>query len=202
LFLVANEETTMALNMSPITMGLLALLAYRTYQGKGRLAEMLGQGQPENAGARPLPSGTAVPGRPPGGNIFGGNAGGVPGAGGGLPSGGGLADILRGGLGGLLGGAAAGGLLSGGLGGLLKQFQDNGYGDTAGSWVGRGPNREITPNELEGALGRDTLQSLSQESGRPYNELLSELSESLPNDIDQLTPEGRLPTEEEARAWT
>jgi hypothetical protein len=28
----------MALNMSPITLGLLALLAYRTYHGKGRLA--------------------------------------------------------------------------------------------------------------------------------------------------------------------
>jgi uncharacterized protein YidB (DUF937 family) len=191
----------MALNMSPITLGLLALLAYRTYQGKGRLAEMLGRGQPQSPGARPEPTGNSVPGRPAGGNIFGGNAGGVPGAGGGLPSGGGLADMLRGGLGGLLGGAAAGGLLSGGLGGLLKQFQDNGYGDTAGSWIGRGPNREITPDELEHALGQDTLQSLAQETGRPYNEVLSELSETLPDDIDRLTPEGRLPTEQEAETW-
>jgi uncharacterized protein YidB (DUF937 family) len=192
----------MALNISAITLGLLALLAYRTYQGKGRLADMLGRGQPENPGARPSAGVAPAPGQPPGGNIFGGNAGGVPGAGGGLPSGGGLADILRGGLGGLLGGAAAGGVLSGGLGGLLKQFQDSGYGDTANSWVGRGPNREITPDELEGALGRDTLQSLSQETGRPYNEVLSELSESLPDDIDRLTPEGRLPTEQEAGTWT
>jgi uncharacterized protein YidB (DUF937 family) len=191
----------MALNLAPITLGLLALLAYRTYQGKGRLAEMLGRGQPDNPGARPLPTGNAVPGQPPGSNTFRGNAGGVPGVGGDLPSGGGLADMLRGGLGGLLGGAAAGGLLSGGLGGLLKQFQDNGYGDTANSWVGRGPNREIAPDELEGALGRDTLQSLSQETGRPYNEVLSQLSESLPDDIDRLTPEGRLPTEQEAREW-
>jgi uncharacterized protein YidB (DUF937 family) len=104
-------------------------------------------------------------------------------------------------LGGLIGGAAAGGLLSGGLGGLLKQFQDNGYGDTANSWVSRGPNREVTPDELEGALGKDTLRSLSQETGRPYNEVLSELSESLPDDIDRLTPEGRLPTEQEAGEW-
>jgi uncharacterized protein YidB (DUF937 family) len=93
-------------------------------------------------------------------------------------------------------------LLSGGLGGLLKQFQDNGYEDTANSWVGRGPNREITPDELEGALGKDTLQSLSQETGRPYNEVLSELSQGLPEDIDRLTPEGRLPTEQEAGSWT
>ena len=29
--------------MSPITMALLGVLAYRTFQGKGRLADMLGQ---------------------------------------------------------------------------------------------------------------------------------------------------------------
>ena len=37
-------------NMSPITLGLLAMLAYRTYQGKGRLADMLGKGQSAPAG--------------------------------------------------------------------------------------------------------------------------------------------------------
>ncbi len=83
----------------------------------------------------------------------------------------------------------------------MRRFQQNGYGDTANSWVGRGPNQEVTPDELEQALGRDTLQTLSAESGRPYNEVLSELSESLPDTVDQLTPEGRLPTQEEAQEW-
>src|SRR5688572_14492625 len=81
--------------MSPITMALLGVLAYRTMKGKGRLAEMLGTGQP--AGANPM----------------GGNAGAPDprAAGGGGSSGGGFGGLL----GGLLGGGAAGGLLSGGL---------------------------------------------------------------------------------------
>src|ERR1700674_3308102 len=38
--------------MSPITMALMGLLAYRTFQGKGRLTEMLGQ-KPSDPGAAP-----------------------------------------------------------------------------------------------------------------------------------------------------
>ena len=190
-----NRDGKSGGGISPITLGLLALLAYRTYQGKGRLADMLGRGEndPKPAGQRPMS------GQTPDGSIFGGNAGGVPGAGGGLP--GGLDGLLRGGLGGLLGGAAAGGLLSGGLGDLLKRFQDNGQGEKADSWVSRGPNQRIAPEEVEHAVGRETLQELSDQTGRPYDQVLSDLSESLPDAVDRLTPEGRMPTEQEAARW-
>jgi uncharacterized protein YidB (DUF937 family) len=68
---------------------------------------------------------------------------------GGAPGGGGLGDGLGGLLGGLLGGGAAGGILSGGLGDLLKQFQINGQGEKADSWVSTGTNKAVSPNELE-----------------------------------------------------
>jgi uncharacterized protein YidB (DUF937 family) len=182
---------------SPLTLGLLALLAYRTYQGKGRLADMLGRSQqPGNAG-RP-PGGTADGLGNILGDLFGG-AGSRPGEG--RTAGGGLGDLLRGGLGGVLGGAAAGTLLNGGLGDLLGRMRHSGLADTADSWVGHGPNRAIDPQELESAIGRDTLQSLSDETGRPYMDVLSELSQSLPGTIDQLTPEGREPTDDEAARW-
>jgi uncharacterized protein YidB (DUF937 family) len=58
-------------------------------------------------------------------------------------------------LGGLLG-SATGGILSGGLGDLLKQFQQNGQGDKAQSWIARGPNKPVSPSELEQALGPET----------------------------------------------
>ena len=203
--------------VSPMTLALLALLAYRTSQGKGRLADMLRQSGGTSGTARSPGQGgavTAPPTVPAGnqagplggglgdilGNVFRGGAGAAP-AGTGPGSGGGLGDLLRGGLGGLLGGAAAGTLLNGGLNDLIRRMQQNGYGDTANSWVGRGPNDEIAPQQLEDALGRDTLQSLSDETGRPCNEVLSELSESLPDTVDQLTPEGRLPTQQEAAQW-
>jgi uncharacterized protein YidB (DUF937 family) len=109
------------------------------------------------------------------------------------PAGGGLDDLLKGGLGGLLGGGA--GSVSGGLNDLLKQFQQNGQGEVAKSWIGKGPNKSISPNDLATALGADRINTLASFSGMSRNDLLSQLSQQLPDVVDQLTPDGRLPTE-------
>ena len=163
--------------MSPMTMAILALLAYKAAKHLGG-----SHAQPDpNAGQSrtPLPGNTV-------------NAG--------LP-GGGLSDLLKGGLGGLLAGGAAGSILSGGLGDLLKQFQDHGQGDAANSWVGTGPNKPIEPNDLASALGVDQINALTSQTGMSRDELLSGLSKHLPDVVNQLTPDGRLPTESEASRW-
>jgi uncharacterized protein YidB (DUF937 family) len=113
--------------------------------------------------------------------------------------GGGLGDLLRGGLGGLLGGGAAGGLLSGGLGELVRRFQQNGNGAAANSWVGSGANQVVSPQDVERGLGADTIKSLAEQAGMPREQVLSHLAAGLPDVVDKLTPQGRLPTEKEAR---
>ena len=192
---------------SKMTLALLALLAYRTYQGKGRLAGMLGR-DAEGAGQAP----GAQPGqakREPAsgglggilGDLLGGRGTGAGGAGGGL------GDLLRGGLGGggaggALGSAAGGGLLGAGLSELLKRLQQHGKGDAANSWVGTGPNRKLAPTEVEAAVGRDEIEVLARETGRPYDDVLAEVTEGLPQTVDKLTPKGRMPTEDEQqREW-
>ena len=110
-----------------------------------------------------------------------------------------------GGLGSLLGGALAGGtagsILSGGLGNLLEQLKQNGQGQAVQSWVGKGPNQQISENDLARSIGLDDIDTLAQHTGLSRNDLLAELSRELPEAIDQLTPEGRLPTDEEASRW-
>jgi len=66
------------------------------------------------------------------------------------------------------------------------------------SWVGTGPNKTISQGDLADALGGDTLNQLSRQTGMDRGDVLSELSQHLPHFVDQLTPQGRLPTEEEA----
>ena len=100
-------------------------------------------------------------------------------------------------LGGLLAGGAAGSVLSGGLGDLLKQFQQSGHAETANSWVSKGPNKQISPGELASALGADQISTLMSQTGLSRDELLSGLSQQLPEVINHMTPEGRLPTEQE-----
>ena len=96
-------------------------------------------------------------------------------------------------LGGMLGGAGVGSLLGGGLNELLEQFTKNGQGETAESWVGTGPNKEVSPPQLKQAIGQDVLAALVQQTGLSQEELLARLSRELPTAVDKYTPDGRLP---------
>ena len=102
-------------------------------------------------------------------------------------------------LGGLLGGASAGSVLSGGLGDLVDRFKQAGHGEAADSWVSKGPNQPLASNQLEQAIGPDVLDTLTQRTGLSREELLSRLTRELPDAVDKFTPEGRLPTEDEAK---
>jgi uncharacterized protein YidB (DUF937 family) len=148
----------------PSMTALLGLLAIAGYQNRDKLAEMLR----EHGANNPNP-----------------NAGTAPQAG--------LGGLLSN-LSGVLGGAGAGGLLSGGLGQLLETFKQNGQGETAQSWIDRGPNKAISPPQLKQAIGSDVLAKLEQQTGLSQEELLARLSRELPKAVDEYTPEGRLPS--------
>ena len=162
--------------MSPMTMAILALLAWKGIKHF--------TGNQTGSAPQPAPAPAPAPGQVsasmPGGGI-----------------GGGLSDLMKGGLGGLLAGGAAGSILSGGLGDLLNQFQQKGLGDQANSWVSNGPNKAVAPGDLANALGADQIDHLSAQSGLSRDELLSGLSRYLPDAINHLTPDGRLPNEDE-----
>ena len=80
-----------------------------------------------------------------------------------------------------VGGASAGGILSGGLGELVERFKQSGQGDTAGSWVGTGPNKPCTADQLERAIGSEVLDHLSRQTGLTRDEVLSRLCRELPD---------------------
>jgi len=162
--------------MSPITMAILGLLISKAVKGLGS--------QPAGA----APAGNA-------GGGLGGLLQGTLGGGGGL--GGGLGGLLQAGLGSLLASGAAGGALSGGLGDLVRQFEQGGLGNAMNSWITQGPNHQVSPNDLARALGGDQINALMSQTGLSRDDLLAGLSQHLPQAIDELTPDGRLPTEQE-----
>lgn len=149
----------------PSMTALLGLLAIAGYQNRDRIAEIL----------KGLNQGGGTAGNDPAQGQAGGQLGGQ-----------------LGGLGGLLGGLSAGTLLNGGLKELLEQFTQSGQRDTAESWIGTGPNKDVAPNDLKKALSPEVLQQLSQATGLSQEELLTRLSRELPNAVDKYTPEGRI----------
>jgi len=170
--------------MSPMTMAILALLAYKAVKHISGGQQGTAPGAPAPSTLTPLPGTTTA------------STGGLGGA---------LGDLMKGplggALGGLLAGGAAGSVLSGGLNDLLKQFQDKGHAETANSWVSPGPNKQISPGDLASALGADQISTLTSQTGLSRDELLAGLARQLPDVINQLTPDGRLPTEKEASRW-
>jgi uncharacterized protein YidB (DUF937 family) len=92
-----------------------------------------------------------------------------------------------------------GGLL-GGIGGLLEKLQNAGHSDIANSWVGPGQNLPIEPGQLHSALGQKTVSDAAQQAGVTEQDLLSQLAKNLPQFVDKLTPNGRIPTLQEIAA--
>ncbi|MFN0190586.1 MAG: YidB family protein [Aestuariivirga sp.] len=102
-------------------------------------------------------------------------------------------------------GTAAGGMLDsvkktvssgdikGGLGELVDQFKKAGQGETVDSWVGTGQNKPIDSGQLERSLGGDLIDGLVQQTGLSRQELLDRLAKVLPEAVDKMTPEGKLP---------
>jgi uncharacterized protein YidB (DUF937 family) len=165
-----EPSTATSGGMSNMTMALIALLGYKALKGF--------------TGTQPTPA----PGRNPGVNPADASGGGIMG---------GLGNLLKGPLGGVLAGAAAGSVVNGGLSDLLKQFQSAGHGDVAASWVGNGPNRAISPSDLTKVLDSDQINTIMSQSGLSRDQLLAGLSDQLPQLVDHLTPNGRLPTDDE-----
>jgi uncharacterized protein YidB (DUF937 family) len=89
--------------------------------------------------------------------------------------------------------APAGSIL-GGLTDLIGKLSAGGVAPQVNSWVAHGPNEPVQPGQLGSALGQNVLAELSQRTGMSQQELLNQLSTVLPQIINHMTPNGRMPT--------
>ena len=92
-------------------------------------------------------------------------------------------------------GQAAQAFGAGGADDLLSQFRGAGYAEQVESWVGTGPNKSIEPQAIETVFGSEKLGAMAEEAGLPQQDLMGGLARMLPEVINGLTPEGRLPAQ-------
>jgi uncharacterized protein YidB (DUF937 family) len=149
-------------------------------------------------------------------DLLGGLLGG--GSGGGTGGGGGLQDVL----GGMLGGGSAGGgtgtkaggmnlgavaavlaplvmklLKGGGLQKLVQNAQANGLASEADSWVGTGPNQQVSGDQMKKVVGDDAVQQVAQEAGISEDEAAGVLAQVVPQVVNGLSPNGQLPSDDD-----
>ncbi|GJD63732.1 YidB family protein [Methylobacterium frigidaeris] len=209
--------------MSPLVKALLMLLAAKAMQGG--FGDIFGggrrpapQGGPED-GYAPDPHGYGMPdprddeprgrrGEDPN-NPYSDLAGMLDGPGGGTesrypsPSGGGMQNPFDQGAGpySRLDREQPEDAAGGGLDQLIDRFRQGGLGEMIESWIGPGHNRPIQPQQLAQALGPDTVETLSRQTGMGRDDLLAQLAQVLPGVVDGLTPQGRRPNHDEMRGW-
>ncbi|MEO5620132.1 MAG: YidB family protein [Cypionkella sp.] len=162
----------MAKGMPSMT-ALLALLAVAGYQNRSKISEML-----RNSG---MGSGNAATGL----DTRNGSA---------------VQNILSE-IGSFFSGASGGSALSGGLSGIVDHFQGKGQGATAQSWVSRDANLPMSASDVADTLGEETMAELVAKTGLSREEVAARLSKALPEAVNHMTPEGRLPTAEDAQAF-
>jgi uncharacterized protein YidB (DUF937 family) len=82
---------------------------------------------------------------------------------------------------------------TGGLGGLAETFKGKGLGDIVSSWISTGKNLSISKEQILNVLGHDQVQKMADNAGIPKEEATGGLASLLPEIIDKLTPNGKLP---------
>jgi uncharacterized protein YidB (DUF937 family) len=103
-------------------------------------------------------------------------------------------------LGDLLGqvlGGGAGTRGAGGLGGLLEKLNQGGYTQHAQSWVGSGQNMSIPAGAIRDVFGQRELAAIAQQAGLSEEETSEGLAQLLPEVVNHVTLQGRLPQGDE-----
>lgn len=82
---------------------------------------------------------------------------------------------------------------TGGLLGLVNTLRQLGLDDVVSSWISTGENKPISSEQVQNALGEGQINQMAQNMGVSRQEVSTGLAGLLPQLIDKLTPDGKLP---------
>jgi uncharacterized protein YidB (DUF937 family) len=82
---------------------------------------------------------------------------------------------------------------TGGLLGLVNTLRQFGLDDVVSSWISTGKNKPISSEQVQDALGEGQINQMAQDMGVSHQEVSTGLAGLLPQLIDKLTPDGKLP---------
>ncbi len=79
------------------------------------------------------------------------------------------------------------------LSGLLDKLNMGGLDDAVKSWIGKGENKEVDPEQVKAALDSEEVASIASKLGVSEDEAANKIAKVLPGIIDKLTPDGLVP---------
>lgn len=82
---------------------------------------------------------------------------------------------------------------TGGFSGFIDRFREADLGDTVTSWITSGDNAEVSSEQIESAIGEDTIAVMSEQLGIDKEKTTSALAYMTPKVVNNLTPDGEVP---------
>ncbi|GAB7564263.1 YidB family protein [Methylobacillus methanolivorans] len=82
---------------------------------------------------------------------------------------------------------------SGGPQGVLDKLRANGLGAEVESWLGSGSNLPLSLQQVVQVFGAELIKSMAAQLSLPTDDFGRKLAEYLPQAIDKLSPDGKLP---------
>ena len=77
---------------------------------------------------------------------------------------------------------------------MTQKFNANGLGDIMSSWVSKGENLPISPEQILQVFGSGQVQQIGERLGVSSGEASGGIADILPQIVDKLTPDGSLPS--------
>ena len=82
----------------------------------------------------------------------------------------------------------------GGLQGVVQKLEGAGLGGAAQSWLGEGQNQQVSPDQVQSALGPDAVGQVAGQLGTGQGEAAGHIAQFLPMIMDHLGSSGQLPS--------
>jgi uncharacterized protein YidB (DUF937 family) len=82
----------------------------------------------------------------------------------------------------------------GGLSGLLDKAKAAGLDKQVSSWIGMGKNEKVSPDQAKELLGSDQINQIAGKLGINPDQVAKQISAALPKLVDQMTPDGKIPS--------
>ena len=86
-----------------------------------------------------------------------------------------------------------------GLDAVLKKFKASGLDDKVQSWISKGKNSALSPDEVKNALGGQ-LDGFAAKAGVANDQAADGIAKALPELVDKLTPDGVVPSAEKVKS--
>jgi uncharacterized protein YidB (DUF937 family) len=80
------------------------------------------------------------------------------------------------------------------LSSITQKFRESGLDEQVSSWISKGQNLPVVGDQIERALGNETVANIAAKLGISQDQAADEIAEAMPEVVDEMTPEGRLPS--------